>query len=286
MVAPNHDYRPFDTAKALFSEDVLAEIVDLRAHGKSWEETAQAVEWDANELRKAVKCDPNFAPALERARCEVADETNDEGLARLRKLTGDDNPEIALEAHRIIRKYLAEQERNKTRLAVEGMRLQAQMTRAEVQRAKSREQEEVDEDAPRVDPVDGGPMCSIREEREMKEAKRQVQEIIIEEVADAGATVWLWAGDHRVHAHKPGPNDTPLQIIPTIDSYVAGKRIFWAVPLPEPAHIMGPYLRPEECKRVPPLEEEVYKRILRRFKGEADGPANAGAGAAEQPAAN
>jgi hypothetical protein len=269
MVALNSDYPSFDPAKAIFSEDILTEIADLRAHGKSWEETAKAVEWDAEELSRTALHDPNYEPALERARDRVADETNDEGLAQLRELTKCGKPETALQAHQIIRKYLVEQQKNKTRLAVERMRLQGTLARASAKSAKQEKAEEVDEDAPRIDPVDGGVRSSIRQEREFKAAQHRLQEELSKEIAELGVTVWLWAGDHRLTNSKPGPNDTPLKIVPDQDAMIAGKRVYWAVPVPEPAcPVMGPYLDPAQCKRLPSLEDEVLDRILKRHKGE------------------
>src|SRR5215218_8124369 len=98
MVATNR-VSPFnDYPSEALPEDVLAEVADLRARGRSWEETASAVGHTVAELRRAVRHDPNFPAALELARKEIEFEAEAETLQRLRKQLHDENAKTAMKA--------------------------------------------------------------------------------------------------------------------------------------------------------------------------------------------
>ncbi len=221
--------------------DILAEVVDLRARGHSWEATALAVEWDVADLRRAARHDPNYPAAYELAEREVDHEADAEGLHRLRVLLGDANSAIARDAAEIIARYLTAKRRDATRLEVERIRADARAAGADARRAKAEAKRTADgaeEEDPPLNP---------ERERQIEEITRRHEREYAEKVARAGTPVFLWGGCHVVGSTPPDDTDTPLRVFR--DTTVGGREIFWAVTDPVPAHVTdGPFLTPPGCR--------------------------------------
>ena len=241
MVALNRDYPFNDYPAAPLPEDILAEVVDLRARGHSWEATALAVEWDVADLRRAARHDPNYPAAYELAEREVDHEADAEGLHRLRVLLGDANSAIARDAAEIIARYLTAKRRDATRLEVERIRADARAAGAAARRAKAEAKRTADgaeEEDPPLNP---------ERERQIEEITRRHEREYAEKVARAGTPVFLWGGCHVVGGTPPDDTDTPLRVFR--DTTVGGREIFWAVTDPVPAHLTdGPFLTPPGCR--------------------------------------
>src|SRR5436309_1888113 len=99
-------------------EDLLAEVADCRARGLSWEATAAQLQWDAPDLRRAIRHSPGFDAAYEYARQELIREAEAELLFTLRK--GMRNPDVleSCKAAECLARHLAGQRRDETRLEV------------------------------------------------------------------------------------------------------------------------------------------------------------------------
>ena len=236
MVAVNRVYPDFDPAGAI-CEDTLAEVAYLRAHGKSWEETAKAIEWDAVELRQVLRHDPNFPAMLELAQREAEDEADADGLARLRVLAHSPHEDVALHALQIITKYLADKRRDETRLAVEQMRAQTKLASIQQRAAKTKQKEEEEEE-------EEDPELTPAQVAQFEKASREYQAKMVDAVTANGIVVYLWAGDQKLINRPPGPQDKPLQILRSHDALCGGNPVYWAVPFPCPTDIIhGPFIK-------------------------------------------
>lgn len=219
--------------------DILAEVVDLRARGRSWEATALAIGWEAADLRRVLRHEPAYVPAYEYAAREVDREADAEGLQRLRVLLGDANSAIARDAAEIIARYLTAKRRDATRLEVERLRAAARHAAADARRAKAgANQAGAEEAEPELNP---------ERERQIEEITRRHEREYAEKVARDGTPVFLWGGCHVVGGTPPDDTDTPLRVFR--DTTVGGREIFWAVTDPVPAHLTdGPFLTPPGCR--------------------------------------
>ena len=194
MVALNRNYPFTDYPFVPLPEDILAQVVDLRARGKSWEETAQAIEWDLADLRRGVRHDPNYAAAYALAEREVQQEADAEGMAKLRVLLTDKKPRIALDAAKIITRYLSERRREETHLEVERMRAEARAARAVAQPAEAEAEEQ--------------PTPADREAKYLADRERRNAGYLARE----GKLVYLWGGVHPLGGVAPDATDTPLYL--------------------------------------------------------------------------
>jgi hypothetical protein len=251
MVAINRDYPAFNPNTAVFSEEILAEVAYLRAHGKSWEETALAVNWEAAELRRTARIDPNFGPELARAQRETEEEADAEGLALLRQLAQHDKPRVALDALKIITEYLTQQRHDRKQLAIEEMRHEAQMARVN---AKSAKQMKAETEAAEKAAKEAEEHAKL--ERRAEEVHARYEPRYAERLAREKAIVFLWGGCHKVcDGVPPDETDTPLYL--TADDTVRGRQLFWVLANPPVTHpIDGPFLKPPGCRPAtcPPLE--------------------------------
>lgn len=195
MVALNREYPFTEYPPSPLPEDILAQVVDLRARGKSWEETAKAIEWDVPDLRRSVRHDPNYAAAYALAEREVQQEADAEGMAKLRVLLTDKKPHIALAAAKIITRYLSERRREETHLEVERIRAEARAARAEAKPAEA-----AAETAPLPDVNMASNYLIDRERR------------VAESLAREGKLVYLWGGVHPLGGVAPDATDTPLYL--------------------------------------------------------------------------
>lgn len=225
MVALNRNYPFTDYPSASLSEDVLAEVVDLRARGRSWEETASAVQWDVAELRRATRHDPNYAAAYAIAEREVQQEADAEGMRLLRTLMTDKKPHIALAAAKVATRYLSEKRRDETHLEVERLRAEARVARAEEKRVGA--EERVSGDEPRPSP---------EEEREWAAREREIEEKWATDAVESRTMIYVWGGQHRIIDTPPDASDIPAQLVRDKDALVAGKPVYWVVAHPFPTH--------------------------------------------------
>jgi hypothetical protein len=248
MVAINRDYPAFNPAGA-----IDAEVAFLRAHGKSWDEAAAAIGWEAAELRRALRRDPNFQPMLAYAQREVEEEADAEGLALLRQLAKHDKPRIALDALKVITEYLTQQQHDRTRLAIEEMRHEAQMARANAKNAKSAKQIKAETEAAEQAAKEAEQHAETA--RRCKEAHEYYEPRHAEQAIQEQAIVFLWGGCHKIGNTPPDETDTPLYL--AADSTVPGRRLYWVLANPPVTHpTNGPFLKPPGCRPAtcPPLE--------------------------------
>src|SRR5262249_31016948 len=112
-----------------------AEVASLRAGGNSWEATAQSIGWDADELRRAVRSDPTFDEAYERAEREIDREARAEMIFSLRRLMREPDSAEVRKAADILARFLASEERNRTRTEVEELRAETKLAVAEAKNA-------------------------------------------------------------------------------------------------------------------------------------------------------
>ena len=233
-------------ANPVLDADLRAEVADLRARGKKWEEVARAVQWDAVELCRAARRDPDFPAALEAAEEEVWREGQANGFARLCALTNDADPDRAKEASEIIMrysaekmKYAAQKRRDETRLAIERLRAETRITCAKL-RAKPAHREEIDDD----DAVPDLTQAQV----ELVEQYRQEYERACAKACAGKAHVYLWGGCHKIGGVEPDDTDTHLHM--TVDDSLPGRAICWAVhpDLLGFDHRNGPFLTPPGCR--------------------------------------
>jgi hypothetical protein len=224
-ISPYNDY----PSEAL-PEDVLAEVADLRARGRSWEATATEVGFSAAELRRAVRHDPNFPAALELARKEMEFEAEAETLQRLRKQLHDENAKTAMKAAQCITKYLSDKRRDETRLEVERLRAESRPAR---ERSKAEEHAQ--------------PQEAPEGEAEWVAHQRRVEQIRAEAAARDNAIVYLWGGCHKIGETPPDATDTPLHI--HVDHTVPDRKVYWVYIDPPIVHpFEGPFLAPPGCR--------------------------------------
>lgn len=237
MVAFNRTEPPNDCPSDLLSDELLAEVADLRARARSWEETAREVGYSVAELRRAVRRDPNFPAALERARKEVEFEAEAETLQRLRKQLHDEDAAEALKAAQCLTKYLSDKRRDETRLEVERLRAQSRAARA---RPKAETPSEQPPEAAEIDP-------------EWIARRRQLERHYAEDAVRDASTVYLWGGCHKIGDTPPDATDTPLRL--AADHTVRGTGVvYWAYTDPPAVGnpIEGPFLAPPGFRPVMP----------------------------------
>ena len=231
--SPFNDYPP-----CALPEDILAQVADLRARGHSWEAAAQAVGFAVDELRRAVRHDPNFPAALELARQEFEQEAEAECLRRLRERLSDADAKTALKAAQTLTKYLADKRHDQTRLEVERTRAETRSAREQV-KAEARRAEEAEDQEPEQTP----------EEIEREAARRRrLERARAEEWAREKAIVYLWGGCHKMGDTPPDATDTPLRLM--ADHTIRGRTVYWAYTDPPPTNnpIDGPFLAPPGCR--------------------------------------
>lgn len=233
MVAFNRTEPLNDSPSDPLSDDLLAEVADLRARSRSWEETARAVGFPVADLRRAVRRDPNFPAALERARKEIDFEAEAETLQRLRKQLHDEEAATAMKAAQCLTKYLSDKRRDETRLEVERLRAESRATR---EHAKIEKPSEQPEEVAEVDP-------------EWVARRRQLERHYAEDAVGDATTVYLWGGCHKIGDTQPDATDTPLRL--AADHTVRGRGVvYWAYTDPPPVGnpIDGPFLAPPGCR--------------------------------------
>jgi hypothetical protein len=224
-----------ESADSALGVDLVAEVAGLRARAASWEETAAAVGWDAAELRRALRHDPTFPAALDAAEEEVYREGQADGMARLRALTKDPDPDRAKEAAQIIFRFMAERRRDQTRLEVERLR-------AEGRRLKAARPANAGDDE------DDGVQLTPEQEAKVDEAFRRDQQLKAEKLAREQAIVYLWGGCHPIGDTPPDGTDTPMAIVSDMTAF-RGRMIYWVVTDPMPTHPRtGPFLPPPGCR--------------------------------------
>ena len=221
------------------SEELLTDVANLRARGRSWEAVAEAISWDAAGLCRAVRHDPHYPAALEAARREVLAEAEADAVFTLRTHMRSQDETSARRAAEIMGKYLSACRRDDTRLEVERLRAEAQLAKANAKYAKKDEgQAEVQEED-----------FDTPEERARGEAIRaRSDRWNAEQAAREKSVVYLWGGCHKLGDTPPDATDTPLHIID--DSTVRGRTIYWAITdlPPVPDLERGPFLAPPGCR--------------------------------------
>ena len=229
-------------------EDLLAQIVEHRAHGRTWEAIAATIEWDLDELHRAVRHDPNYRAALKLAIREADEEADAEGLQRLRALLRDKNPKIVRDAAKIIIRHTAAKRRDETRLAVERLRAKTRIALADVERAKEeRAKAEAEAAQAKAQERQMPPMTPEREALLEKYALER-ERYNAEHAAREKAVVYLWGGCHKIGGVRPDATDTPMMLL--YDMTTEGKPMYWVVtlPLPVPDASKGPFLPPPGCR--------------------------------------
>lgn len=237
MVAFNRTEPLDDCPSDLLSDDLLADVADLRARGRSWEEAAREVGWSVAELRRAVRHDPNFPAALARARQEIDFEAEAEALQRLRKQLNAEDAPTAMKAAQCLTKYLSDKRRDETRLEVERVR-------AESRAARSRAEAETEPEPP-AETAEVDPAWVAR--------RRQLERHYAEDAVRDATPVYLWGGCHKIGDTPPDATDTPLRL--AADHTVRGRGVvYWAYTDPPPVSnpLDGPFLAPPGCKPVMP----------------------------------
>jgi hypothetical protein len=215
-----HD--PSPTTTAPIDEDVLAEVAERRVRGQSWEQAAEAVGWDAADLRRVMRNNPAYKAAYKAAEDERDQEADAEGMHRLRQLLRDEKPDIARRAAEIIMKYLTAKRRDETRLEIERMRAAARAAREAARRAKA-DEEGADEDDP----------LTPEQQKQWDEAGRRAQERAAETASREKRIVYLWGGCHKIGDTPPDETDVPLVMVS--DMTMPGRHTYRALTDPPPA---------------------------------------------------
>jgi hypothetical protein len=185
---------------------------------------------DPDALRRATEGDPEYAPALERAREEVAFKCEAEGLDRLRQLAAGEDRRLALKAAESLVRHGAAFRREQTRRAAEESRAGAKR-----EAARSRQRlEEVDDE-----PGDGWVTMRLPVKRETHEEMalrrdRGAVEGSAGQGPPAGEVpeVYLWGGKHSTgRSAEPDASDRRVRVVED-NSLGVGQRgsVYWVVP--------------------------------------------------------
>lgn len=213
-------------------EELMAQVVDLRARGESWEDTARAIEWDVADLRRVCRNDPGYNAAYEFAEREVAREDAARIRRALRKGLDDPDKEKARKAAEFFARYIAGERRDDTRLEVEQMRSEARQASAQARMAKEQARQAEKE-----------PQLTAADEKQARDAFHNAQERFAEDLSPRRHLVYLWSGCHKLGGASPDETDIPLYLL--ADDTVPGGKIYWAVtPTPATDPQKGPFLPP------------------------------------------
>ncbi len=211
----------------VLTDDLLAEIAEARVRGQPWESIAAQHQWDAAELRAALRRSPHFSDHLATAHRELLLEVETELLQTLRQHLHSDDAAQALKAADTMAKYLTARRRDETRLELAEQKATASPGAAAA--------------ASKGPPTSG---WTPDEQAHYEAVFRRNERLRAEQVAREKATVYLWGGCHKLKDVPPDETDTPLLLLK--ETLPDRGDIYWAVtnPLPVDDFTNGPFLEP------------------------------------------
>jgi hypothetical protein len=230
------------------------------ADGWTWKELAETLSCDADELRFATECDPEFAAAQEAAWARVTFDGEADAMRRLRLVANTGEGAAAERAREALAKYAAERrheemlqtrdrERQQHQREVERIRAQVkgevEKLRAETKLAveklrneraamKQAAQRAPEEKAAPVSPPKPAP------ETDEERAKRLEREHA-ERAAEPEAMVYVWGGKHPLGRCTDAPDESDRRVRVKADRSRGPRGIvYWVVPDPVPASAAMP----------------------------------------------
>lgn len=243
MVTTNRLSPYQDYPDSALGEDILAEVVYWRARGLSWEDTAAKIQWIPEELRRAVRHDPHFKPALALATREYLQESEAQALGKLRELMNDQQKTLAKSAARCVLNFVTQQNENRTRITIERIRAEAQLARTQAKATPTLTAKQQKEQAQQA----AESQAEAEHRQRMVAGLREAQEASAVCWAREHLAVYLWGGCHKL-GEWPDATDTPLYLL--ADRLADGRMVYWALtnPMPVPDPDKGPFLEPPGCQ--------------------------------------
>src|SRR5262249_35357211 len=152
-----------------------------------------------------------------------------EMLLSLRRLMREPDPAEVRKAADILARFLASDERNRTRVEVEELRAETKLAVAEAKATAQARKDAAAEAARARSGADLGMSAEQWAEWERRDAEIDQRHARrhAEEVARTKSVVYLWGGCHKLGSTPPDDTDTPLVVIS--DQTISGRQLYWAL---------------------------------------------------------